>query len=586
MATVKIADFKTSSHALEYSIKFIEKIENGEQWKLGASGSEGIAIIGYPQKLKNEKFINDLKTDFVKALQKEKTGNSILLPTTSGVYIPLSKLWREELKGSRGAAGSGESIDKKDVEVLSEAMFCFYFAVYLNKQQNKYSSGEWDSINTTAEVKLLLSKYGLTSNCGRILVDGEFVSRISKVKTFLNEKKWHDRLVMQMKAFFAKYTFSGPNWYAMRTDVIPHQYNPYVLYNACAGKAKKAFDFKTATDSNKWNPADIWIFNPRSIGGMKKFLSKVNQLNNLTPDYVVGYLNAVNNYISAQYKQKNLYPVSLKAPTSTVQISEENYKGSSYYKVIHYKKVLYTNGNQDAKLQFSIDIVDKITNQVSKRNYIVGNIKTKTAGGGGARLEIEVVSGGGGGARYGSAGTENYSWIINETDSSGINKLKQLRNSQTAIKQHFPTGKVWAGGLHYYKLMKNKSIKVEDYPAWEKYCNVLFKEVGKDRGTTFDVTSIKGTTTPEKQLEAILNKVAAGEIAVSVKDITNRLKRDITMENLYDLMASQRYSAGVRPEQLQRRLKAYGNEFKDEIESLPPSEAKLVYESCFHVKVY
>lgn len=585
MATVALSAFTSSSHQTDYRLKFIEKVEKGEQWKLGASGSEGVAVIGYTQKTKQTKFLNDLRSDFVGTLQKNKVKSSIMLPTTSGVDIPLSKLWREELKGSRGSSGGG-GVEKKDVEVLSEAMFCFYFAVYLNKKQKKYSPIEWESINTTQEARALLTKYGLTPNCGRMLADKEFTARISKIKIFLNQKGWHNRLVMQMDAFFAKYSFSGSNWYAMRTDVIPAQYNPYILYNACANKAKTAFDFKTATDSNKWNPADIWIFNPRSIGGMKKFLSKVNQLNSLTPDYVVGYLNAVNNYISSQYKQKNLYPVSLKAPAATVHISEENYKGSSYYKVVHYKHVIFTNGNQDAKIQFSVDIVDKITNQITKRNYMVGNIKTKTAENGGARLEIEVVSGGGGGARYGSAGTENYSWIINETDSSGVQKLRNLRNSQTAIKEHFPSGKVWAGGLHYLNLIKRGSIKPEDYPAWEQYCNVLFAEITGDRGTTFDVSAIRGANNPTDQLKALLNKVAAGEIGVAIKDITSRLKRDVTVENLYDLMASQRYSAGVRPEQLQRRLKAYGNEFKDEIESLPPSQAKLVYESCFHVKVY
>jgi hypothetical protein len=585
MATIALSAFTSSSHQTEYRLKFIEKVENAEQWKLGAAGNEGVAVIGHTQKSKQTKFINDLKSDFVGTLNRLKKKSSIMLPTTSGAEVSLSKLWREELKGTRGSAG-GAGVEKKDVEVLSEAMFCFYFAIYLNKKQKKYSPIEWEAISTTQEARALLMKYGLTFNCGRMLVDPEFTSRISKVKIFLNQKGWHDRLVMQLDAFFAKYSFSGSNWFAMRTDVIPSQYNPYLLYNACANKAKTAFDFKTATDSNKWNPADIWIFNPRSIAGLKKFLVKTNQLNSLTPDYVVGYLNAVNNYISAQYKQKNLYPVSLKAPAATVHISEENYRGSSFYKVVHYKHVIFTNGNQDAKIQFSVDIVDKLTNQITKRNYMVGNIKTKTAENGGARLEIEVVSGGGGGARYGSAGTENYSWIINQTDSSGVRKLTQLRNQQTAIKEHFPTGKIWAGGLHYLNLIKKGSIKESDYPAWEQYCNQLFAEITGDRGTTFDISAIRGANTPKEQLKALLNKVAAGEIGLAIQEISSRLKRDITVENLYDLMASQRYSAGVRPEQLQRRLKAYGNEFKTEIESLPPSEAKLVYESCFHVKVY
>lgn len=583
MATANLATFTTSSHKLDYQLEFIRKVENKESWKLGASGTEGVAIIGYKQDSKQKKFITDLKKNFVDTMNNLKTKSSYMLPTTSGVDVNLTKLWRDELKGKKVPVSGGESIQKKDVEVLSEAMFCFYFAIWLKGKKDRYSPTEWKTIKTAQQARELMLKYGIISICGRMLSDNEFISRIGIVTVFLNDKGWHDRLAMQMKAFFAKYNFTGSNWFAMRTDVIPSQYNPYLLYNACANKAARAFDFKSATDSNKWNPADIWIFNPTSIRGMKKYLQKVNTLNSLTPDYVVGYMNAVNNYIASQYKQKNMYPVSLKAPSSTVHISEENYRGSSYHKIVHYQGIEYINGNQDAKIQFSVDLADKITGQITKKSYIVGNIKTKTAANGGARLEIEVK---GGGARYGSAGTENYSWIISETDSSGVNKLKALRDKQTAIQDHFPKGKIWAGGLHYLKLKKSGKIAATDYLAWEQYCNVLFAEVTGDSSTKFDITRISKASDPDQKIEAILNKVAAGEIALAVKDITNRLKRDITVENLYDLMASQRYHAGVRPEQLQRRLKSYGSEFKQEIESLPPSASKMVYESCFHVKVY
>ena len=71
----------------------------------------------------------------------------------------------------------------------------------------------------------------------------------------------------------------------------------------------------------------------------------------------------------------------------------------------------------DAKIKFEVDNVDKQSGKIVDKAYIRGSIKTKTVKSGGARLEIEA----GGAARYGSMGTENYQWIIKETDNSGGN---------------------------------------------------------------------------------------------------------------------------------------------------------------------
>ena len=35
-------------------------------------------------------------------------------------------------------------VSNKDVEVLSEALFCYYFAIYNNKKQDDYNPAVWN----------------------------------------------------------------------------------------------------------------------------------------------------------------------------------------------------------------------------------------------------------------------------------------------------------------------------------------------------------------------------------------------------------------------------------------------------------
>ena len=92
MATVALSAFTSSSHQTDYRLKFIEKVENGEQWKLGASGSEGVAIIRYSQKSKQTKFINDLNADMY-----EPNGWKIILNNTSEKFFYMSKTWDSKI---------------------------------------------------------------------------------------------------------------------------------------------------------------------------------------------------------------------------------------------------------------------------------------------------------------------------------------------------------------------------------------------------------------------------------------------------------------------------------------------------------
>ena len=171
------------------------------------------------------------------------------------------------------------------------------------------------------------------------------------------------------------------------------------------------------------------------------------------------------------FKKKSLYPVSLKAPGASVNIVEENVRFPSYQKIVRFTQLKYENNNQDAKIGFAVDIYDKKTKKIDKKDYIVGNIKTKTVKSGGARLEIEVK---GGGARYGSMGTENYQWIIKETDNSGIQELNKLRGKYPNLNKYWTgsTGKNWLGRKGYVQAF-NKDPEIHafiiqyPFPKWQ-----------------------------------------------------------------------------------------------------------------------
>jgi len=166
------------------------------------------------------------------------------------------------------------TVDNKDVEVLSEAMFCYYFALKLKGKLNQYKQQDWNSITKKGDLDSWTRKNGIYTIVSRVNSDSAFLSRLNKVPTFLIEKGWHERLVAQQEKFFSKYTF-GSSFLAMRADEIPAVYDPYKVYEVSSQKAKTAYGFKGTVDKDKWNPSDVWIFSPKSIQVLKKYVSKL-----------------------------------------------------------------------------------------------------------------------------------------------------------------------------------------------------------------------------------------------------------------------------------------------------------------------
>ena len=474
------------------------------------------------------------------------------------------------------------AISNKDVEVLSEALFCYYFAIYKKKKENTYDVSEWDNIKKLADLSKFTNKFGITSMVKNVNTDPAFTGRLTKVSEFLANRKnfWANALESQMDALFKDGKIKTGNQYVvMRADMIPKSYDPYRAYTELSYKVRGKLGFRGTIDKDKWNPSDVWIFTKKSQDDLTKFIKVFkNKLLEQT-EYSVKMMEKLNNKIYSLFEDGLLYPVSLKAPTGKAKVVFENDTKSDLVKVVKYDEVDFSDNNQDAKIRFSVDEVDKKDGKIMKRGYIKGLIKTKTVLSGGARLEIEA----GGAARYGSMGTENYQYLIRETDRTGIESLNKIRNKKEfydlKTKYWSKTGGAqWLGRGEYVTEFKRDPEKFKE--EIEPYTQELFKHIN-DR--VWDSASIERTAkSPE---EAYLNKTHAGEVAVAVEDITKKLMRDVTVENLFNLAASQGFGAGVSQAQLETRMrmqKQMGKELGEDFKGIEVSNSKKYWTSCFY----
>ena len=135
---------------------------------------------------------------------------------------------------------------------------------------------------------------------------------------------------------------------------------------------------------------------------------------------------------------------------------QENHKRILYKRQLHKLrkgKCFYILENTGIKNEKKKQIVEK--------NYLQGRIKSKTDTGG-FRLEIEAP---GAGARFGSIGTENYQWIISQTDDSGIKKLNAVRKQFDDIDffPENPNGDKWFSCESSFFVLNKTHHKFADF---------------------------------------------------------------------------------------------------------------------------
>ena len=503
-----------------------------------------------------------------------------------------------------------------DVEVLSEALFCIYFAIwkkggakkteYLSDTGNKSWQRVWERglgtrsapIDTIAKFNTWANYMGITRMIARVISDPKFRSKVNKIHNFVtgfprsNPGLWQERLVDQQEAFWSsRYTnFTGNTYIAMRADEIPSRYDPYGVYENISKKVRSNTDFRTAIDKDKWNPSDIWIFAPSAITALVPFKTNLNNQVLQDDEYKIGYMNALNNRIWELYQSHKLYPVSLKAPGASVRITAENQKEGSadYAKVVRYTGTDYTRDNQDAKVGFAVDLYDNRTRRITEKNYMAGILKVKTAtisgmgSGGGSRLEIEVRPASG--ARYGTIGTDLQRLVIEQTDQTGIMALQRIRRRFPDLwRLWWSAQSNWLGRAAYSSTAKEYIDNQQDFiDLIRPYTNALYEQLNNGQ-SAWDPPRTSGMN-PELA-KVWVSKTHAGEIGVAIDAIMNQAMKDITVENLFNLAASQKVQTGTSQSQLKRRLRTLDQSLKEDLKRFPPAKANLVWNSGFHLVV-
>lgn len=512
------------------------------------------------------------------ALERAKTGE--VLANDNKKYA-FGKLAKTKEFGGTGGTSKTEEVTKVSggviTEVLSETGFCFYYALLVNDKLDSFNKESFKVVGSKREYLDLINDLGLSKQLSDSVKDTQLDKYIKIMYQFLGTG-WDEILRAQVKKFKSTYTKAGSSYYMSRSPSIPDTYSPYTTYRAVAKVMQKKFNFDSAIGEDKWNPADLWIYNDAAIRRLTQLNTLADKLRRQDPDeYKISLLDMVNEEIYKLYEEGLCFPVSLKKSSLSPHIDKINVKGE-LEKITTLDKVELSDGNIDVKFHFTLKVF-----QGSKLVYTNNKLRVKMKAGasGGFRLEIE----GGKDARFGSIGTGIYQFIIKETDDSGLKVLEKIRNdvkkSNENLRDIIPStsDKIWFGGTKYLALDKdvnNKKLITELVP----YLQTMYQKVN-GKGSTFNLNSIKSGSETEK----IYNKTSAAELAIAVGSIVNKYSRDIVVENLVDAASSSRVSAGIRPEQIEARKKQLGGKIDDELKSLPTNMAKLVFTSCFHLKI-
>ena len=512
---------------------------------------------------------------------------------------------RNLFRTKRKAANVNARIINKDVEVLSESFFVIAFAIWKQRKKTKLKEmggfigdgSQWRYITTNAHVRKWFSDLGIGGVAAQVLRDPEFTRRVSLCWSFLNGrggiggKLWGEIIPMQMNAFFSSsLTRIGGTYVAMRADMIPAGFNPYEIYKKVSKKVKQAKSFKEEINPNKWNPADVWIFSPVAIQTLRTFVSSTSDSILNDPAYDVAYMNELNNKIYTLYKVGQLFPVSLKAPSSTnIKVIKMNDDTVDYKQEVRYTNVEYENNNVDVKLNFAIDLKQKNGTggwKVLTANYMEGRMKTKSAtvsgfgSGGGSRLEIEITKPRGG-ARYGSLGTNIQEVVIQETETSGIRALDRIRHGFPDLYQRFGWGASsgWHGRRAYERALKEDP---EGFVELIKpYTDALYRAIGPGAAAWDPPQNVLGN----KPGVVYVSKTHAGEMGVAVDKIMRQFMKGIVLENLFNIASSQQVQTGTSAEQLKRRASNLSKKLKGDLQKFPPAKADLIRKSSFYLVV-
>jgi hypothetical protein len=287
-----------SSEYKDRGERFLDKISNNDPFTLN-DGSQ----INLDPKATAEA-IKILQSKNYKTLGK---GAKVFIDTEGNTYS-LSQFKKTEEFGSGKGSGGGAA-----ATATQESAQCLANSIAYHIKKGPISSKDLNDANMQAASKYI-----------------DVTASLEEIKSFLQEKSWSATFVNTANALLSKF----PN-----SNFTFHRGSQFVteIYNAFKTAAKKE---NISMQSDKWNPADIWLVDP-SIESTK-FPDNLSELNGLIAELLA---------------DTKLLGVSLKklggeAKISLYNMSTEELKGYTYE-----SPPVSTNKSKDAKLKYNGGVI-------------------------------------------------------------------------------------------------------------------------------------------------------------------------------------------------------------------------------------
>ena len=393
----------------------------------------------------------------------------------------------------------------------------------------------------------------------------------------------------------------GRNMLALKKELKLRKIGGVKIYN------DKIYDFKsnkspykafsranTGSKPDKWNPADMWYMTNKG----KSRMEHGNQKNYSLP--------MMNQLLINLYKSKDIIPISLKAPTKSGAHFDVINTNEYFHRIVFNKTnnptVQILNENQDMRINFTVEVVKLpkgVSSQRATNNPGLVSSSEPIKGTGkhimlkyhvnNNLLELEYSQMGVpkiGDAKHGKIGYTSAVPIIKKTNSSGINKLRQVQqkykgrtytNSRGKQEQFGLNGSNWfmATGAPTKKRVDNDSM-----PIMTEYVRDIWESLSKitDVGDTPNLPSAK-----VNDAKSMWSKARAVELAFSVGGITNETLKKRVVENLYNVAGSIQRASGLNAEDMNLAA-ALGEQFSS---SGPISSGRRIQFSAGpYIKVY
>ena len=311
-------------------------------------------------------------------------------------------------------------------------------------------------------------------------------------------------------------------------------------------------------ETDKWNPADMWIMTPSGLAAMRRFNQTFGGHGTSGPPASVFVLN---DFLIQQYNDGNIFPISLKklnpqTPHFALMNSNEFVDRIDVSSQRNPAIIEFTRGNRDVKINFTLETVRLRAGMTAARaqqdlmrggrlsaGTVVPNsqkqvrIKFKTSTRG---LELEYEQTGGSRvrlaeAKMGALGKNEYNRIISGTTNQGIHHLNTLKDNFEG------TDLVLNDSMNDFT-SHDVNIRSVNLNLAHQYLDLIFRDL--NNGIAHDGTYLSSDT-------AVKDKIVAGEIGIAIDKITNPAAKRRVIQHLYNACASIGIGLGLTAQEQQ-----------------------------------